>query len=466
VARGGLTRRTLISGALLALIGAAAFAVVLTSVADLHESERRARQSQEVLVVANNLERLVVDLETGLRGFIITGQAKFLQPAQAAEASFAQQAATLQELVANDPSQLARAQSIVQVTRSYIDDYFIPVRDAARRDPASARTPAVTQEGRRRVDAIRTDFDQLIGSEVDLAAERQQRAEAAANRAVVGGVGGLALSVVLIAALVVAEYLTIIRPLRAAAAMAERLADGDLSARLPEKAPGEIGVLERSFNVMANSLQKSRDELLASRRRIVAAADESRRRIERDLHDGIQQRLISILLDLRTADEGIPGDLTQVKSQLAAVAGNLTNALDDLREISRGIHPAILSEGGLAPAVKALARRSPVPVEVAVDLPARLAESVEVGAYYVVSEALANTAKHARASVAYVDLRAYDGNLQLSVRDDGVGGADVTRGSGLTGLADRVQALGGAISITSPTGQGTTLRVTIPIPSR
>jgi signal transduction histidine kinase len=464
-ARGSLAGRTLISGALLALIGALAFAVVLSSVADLHESQRRAQRSQDVLVVANHLERLVVDLETGLRGYIITGQEEFLQPSQAAEASFAQQAATLQQLVADNPAQLARAQRIVQATSSYIGDFYIPVRDAARRDPASARTVAVTEEGRRRIDAIRADFDQFIGSEVDLAAVRQQRAEAVTNRALIGGVGGLALMVVLIIVFVVAVYQTIIRPLREAAGMAERLAGGDLGARLPEDAFGEIGVLERSFNTMASSLQRSRDELLASRRRIVAAADQSRRRIERDLHDGIQQRLVSLLLDLRTAEAGVPADRTQVKSQLAAIADGLTNALDDLREISRGIHPAILSEGGLAPAVKALARRSPVPVEVEVDLPARLPESVEVGTYYVVSEALANTAKHAHASVTHVDLRANDDSLQLTVRDDGVGGADAMRGSGLTGLADRVQALGGAISITSPAGQGTTLAVKIPIPS-
>jgi signal transduction histidine kinase len=157
--------------------------------------------------------------------------------------------------------------------------------------------------------------------------------------------------------------------------------------------------------------------------------------------------------------------LTQVKSQLAAVADALTNALTHLRELSRGIHPAILSEGGLGPALKALARRSPVPVEVKVDLPVRLPESVEVGAYYVVSEALANAAKHAQASVVGVELWMSDGTLQLSVRDDGVGGADSSRGSGLTGLADRVQALGGAISVSSPTGQGTILTATLPTSS-
>jgi CHASE3 domain sensor protein len=379
LARGGLARRTLISGALLALIGGAAFAVVLSSVADLHESERRARRSQEVLLVANHLERLVVDVETGLRGYIITGKPEFLQPAEAAQASFGQRAAMLEELVADDPSQLTRAQRIFRATNSYIDQYFVQARETARRDPTSARSVALTDEGRRRIDAIRTDFDELIGSELDLAAVRQQRAEAAANRALLAAVGGLILMVVLIAGFVVAEYRTIVRPLREAAAMAERLAAGDLGARLPGRAFGEIGVLERRFNTMARSLQRSRDELLASRRRIVAAADQSRRRIERDLHDGIQQRLVSIVLELRTTEAEIPTGLTQVKSQLASVADDLTSALDDLREISRGIHPAILSEGGLTPALRALARRSPVPVEVTADLPTRLPESVEVG---------------------------------------------------------------------------------------
>ena len=219
-------------------------------------------------------------------------------------------------------------------------------------------------EGKRRIDAIRGDFDQFIGSELDVATAQQQRADAMLDRAVIGGVGGLALSILLIAGFVVAEYLTIVRPLRGAAVMAQRLAGGDLGARLPDRGVGEIGVLERSFNTMASSLQESRDELLASRQRIVAAADHSRRRIERDLHDGIQQRLVSILLELRTAGAGVPTEPSALRSQLAAIADDLTRSLDDLRELSRGIHPAILSEGGLGPALKALARRSPVPVEV------------------------------------------------------------------------------------------------------
>ena len=464
--RGGLARRTLIRGVLLVLVGAAAFGVVLSSVSALHQSERGVRRSQEVLVVANHLERLVVDLETGLRGYIITGKSEFLQPAETAQVSFARQAATLQQLVADNPAQLARAQHIVEATKSYIDDYFIPVRDAAERDRASARTEAVTSEGKRRVDAIRSDFDQFIGSELDVAAARQQRAEAVLNRAVLGGVGGLAISILLIAGFVVVEYVTIVRPLREAAAMAQGVAAGDLTTRLPDRGVGEIGVLERSFNTMASSLQESRNELLASRQRIVAAADQSRRRIERDLHDGIQQRLVSILLELRTTGAGVPAELSRLRSQLAALADDLTHSLDDLRELSRGIHPAILSEGGLGPALKALARRSAVPVEVDVDLPGRLPESIEVGAYYVVSEALANAAKHAQASVVHVEVRVADGALSLLVRDDGGGGADPSRGSGLLGLADRVQALGGAITIASPAGQGTTLTLTLPIPDR
>jgi len=195
----------------------------------------------------------------------------------------------------------------------------------------------------------------------------------------------------------------------------------------------------------------------------VAAGDQARRRIERDLHDGTQQRLVSLVLDLRAAEAAAPPELPELRAQLARVADGLAGALDDLREISRGIHPAILSEGGLGPALKAPARRSAVPVELDVHVQARLPEQVEVAAYYVVSEALANAAKHAHASVAHVEVEARDGSLHLSVRDDGVGGAVPGRGSGLIGLTDRVEALGGRISIASPSGQGTTMLVELPV---
>jgi signal transduction histidine kinase len=209
----------------------------------------------------------------------------------------------------------------------------------------------------------------------------------------------------------------------------------------------------------------SRAELIASRARLVAASDAARRRFERDLHDGVQQRLVSLALELYGA-EAIARKDTELVTQLAHVRQGLTGALDDLRELSRGIHPAILSEGGLVPALRALARRSAVPVELHLSVDERLADHVEVGAYYVVSEALTNAAKHARASNVEVHADMRDGRLQLTIGDDGVGGADPARGSGLTGLADRVAALGGTIAITSPPGKGTSLRVELPLVSQ
>jgi signal transduction histidine kinase len=213
---------------------------------------------------------------------------------------------------------------------------------------------------------------------------------------------------------------------------------------------------------MANA--ESRAELTASRVRIVAAADDTRRRIERDLHDGIQQRLVSLGLELRAAQSTAAATGAELGGQLERVADGLGEALTELQDLSRGIHPAILSEGGLGPALRALARRSAVPVELDLQLDtARLPASIEVAAYYVVSEALTNAAKHARASVVDVRARAGDGRLHLLVRDDGVGGATVAHGSGLIGLSDRVQALGGTINVRSPAGEGTTLEIDLPV---
>jgi signal transduction histidine kinase len=245
--------------------------------------------------------------------------------------------------------------------------------------------------------------------------------------------------------------------------MADRLAGGDLSVRMTERAVAELGVLEHSFNTMAGSLEQSRQELAASRARIVTAGDQARRRIERDLHDGTQQRLVSLVLDVRAAEASVAPEQPQLRAQVARVADGLAGALEELRELSRGIHPAILSEGGLGPALKALARRSAVPVELDLDVRGRLPEPVEVAAYFAVSEALANAAKHAQASLAQVEARARDGVLELSVRDDGVGGATPGGGSGLVGLADRVEALGGTLTVHSPAGQGTSIQIDLPI---
>jgi len=208
---------------------------------------------------------------------------------------------------------------------------------------------------------------------------------------------------------------------------------------------------------------QSHAELMASRARIVAAADETRRRIERDLHDGIQQRLVTLGLELRATQAGGPLQHGELEGIVSRVADGLRSVFDELREISHGIHPAALSDGGLTPALKALCRRSAVPVELNMQAEGRLPEPVEVAAYYVVSEALTNTAKHAQASVVHVDLDTRDATVQLTIRDDGIGGALPSQGSGLLGLRDRIEALGGTLDLTSPAGHGTTLRINVPL---
>jgi signal transduction histidine kinase len=232
---------------------------------------------------------------------------------------------------------------------------------------------------------------------------------------------------------------------------------------MPETGPAEVGDLEHAFNTMAGSLETGRAELTASRARVVAAADASRRRIERDLHDGAQQRLVSLALELREAEATVPPDQHDLKTRLADSAKGLTGVLEELQEIARGIHPAILSEGGLGPALKTLARRSAIPVELDLRADRRLPERVEVAIYYVASEALTNAAKHSQASVVRVDFEARDGIARLAIRDDGVGGTEPGRGSGLVGLTDRVEAIGGTIAVTSPAGSGTSLLVELPV---
>jgi PAS domain S-box-containing protein len=219
----------------------------------------------------------------------------------------------------------------------------------------------------------------------------------------------------------------------------------------------------RNLRESRRKLEGSQAELAASRARIVTAADQTRRRIERDLHDGVQQRLVSLVLDQRQAEAMVPAELAGLQAQLSRVADGLAGAMEELQEISRGIHPAILAQGGLAAALKTLARRSAVPVRLEVRAETRLPEPVEVAAYYIVSEALTNAAKHAHASAVHVVVEARGGVLGLSIRDDGRGGADPSRGSGLIGLTDRVDALGGTIEVASPSGAGTTLLITLPI---
>ncbi|MEV5967522.1 CHASE3 domain-containing protein [Kribbella sp. NPDC051952] len=458
--RFGLSGRIIIASALLAAIIGATFAVLLTSVTELRGLERSAKQSEDVLVATNRLERLIVDLEDGQRGFLLTGSDQFLQPWVFARGQFPVQATALENLVAGNAEQQTQAASLTQAGNSYLNDYSIPLIAAAQRDRASINVLSVTAEGTQRVDAMRKQFDQLLSTEQRLATERQDHADAVETRAMIAAAGGLTGSVLLIALYTWNLNRSILRPVRRTSAMAGRLADGDLSARVSDHGVGELGVLQRSFNTMAGAVQQGQQELAGSRARIVTAADRARRRIERDLHDGTQQRLVALALQLRAAEAGAP---PEVRTQLASAARELTVALDELRELSRGIHPAILTEGGLAPALKGLARRSAVPTEISVDIPARLSEPVEVCAYYVVSEALANTAKHAAAETVWIDARADADTLHVSVRDDGKGGADPRYGSGLIGLVDRVEALGGTVTVASPPGEGTTMVMVLPL---
>jgi len=208
--------------------------------------------------------------------------------------------------------------------------------------------------------------------------------------------------------------------------------------------------------------QQREAELIASRARLVAASDETRRRIERDLHDGAQQFLITLELRLRSVAEH-PALPAEIRAELEDIAAELVDGLDDLRELARGIHPEILSKGGLRLALRALARRSTVPVVMELAIHSRLPEAVEVGAYFVVSEVLTNAMKHGRASTVVVEVETAEGALNLRVRDDGVGGADLAGGSGLVGLRDRIEALGGTFAVDSPHGEGTTVFCRLPL---
>jgi signal transduction histidine kinase len=223
--------------------------------------------------------------------------------------------------------------------------------------------------------------------------------------------------------------------------------------------------LEQFTQLLATAIANAegRAELDASRARIVATADATRRRIERDLHDGAQQQLVWLALALRAAQANLPEASEQHRSELSQVVDGLTAVLDDLREIALGIHPAGLSEDGLTPALKRLVARSPLRVNLDVRADGRFPEPVEVTAYYVVSEALTNAAKYADVPIVDVAVSADEAALRVNVRDAGRGGANPDEGSGLLGLRDRVEAIGGTMRLASPPGDGTALSVVLPL---
>ena len=226
---------------------------------------------------------------------------------------------------------------------------------------------------------------------------------------------------------------------------------------------GEVeGIVAAGLDVTEH--RRAEKEIRASRGRIVAAGDEARRRLERNLHDGAQQRLVSLSLALRLAQSRLESDPQGASDILSGASEELAAALEELRELARGIHPAVLTDRGLDAALDGLAARTPVPVELD-RLGRRLPEPIEAAAYYVVSEAVANVVKHGQASSIRVGLEARNGTFRVEVADDGVGGADAAAGSGLRGLADRVSALEGRFDVVSPPGGGTRVTAELPLPA-
>jgi signal transduction histidine kinase len=242
---------------------------------------------------------------------------------------------------------------------------------------------------------------------------------------------------------------------------------GALSATWPDPALMPLGAEDRvaafaELVALAVENAETREELAASRARLVEAADEARRRIERDLHDGAQQRLVAAALELTLLEQRLDRDPAAARSVLVRAREHLDHGLGELRDLARGIHPAVLTERGLEAAVVALVQRAPVPVDLEIEVRERLDAGIEAAAYFVVSEALTNVAKYAEAETVSVDVRSAGGSLLLTIADDGIGGAELGRGSGLRGLVDRVQAVGGTLDVRSPPGRGTRLSIQLP----
>lgn len=554
------------------LVPACLLSVFIGCTAGLTLSGRAAgHDSAEALLAANRLERLVVDLERGQLGYVATGDAGSLSPWHAARAAFARQAATLQRLAAeNSPEQGRRARDIVRAATSYLHEHAEPLVRAARSDHDGARTAA----GRRRIDAIRRQFDGFAEVQHRLVAARERDAVPTVRRLLamaVGASGSLLLLFVLVgyvrrgrapapplgrsdvdglrrvATLVAyeagpvevwtaaaaetgralsAEHAMITRyePDGTAAVVAhwsardappvmpplggrwpvEDDAVPDVAGRnVPAAGPigawlrehdlrevighpiaagdrlwGTVTVLSRrpppwpagaeqtmrEFAALvgaAVAAARRREELAASRVRLVEAADAARHRLERRLHDRAQQRLVTVGLGLRVAEAAAPADLDRLRASLANAARDVAEVLDDLREVARQLYPAFLARGGVEPALRALARRSAVPAEVDVRAGRRPPPVVAVTVYQAAAEALRNVAAHARATAVRVTVD-LTGPVRLTVRDDGTGGARLVPGAALAALRDRAEALGGAVELDSPAGGGTTLCMTLP----
>lgn len=270
-----------------------------------------------------------------------------------------------------------------------------------------------------------------------------------------------------------AVALMVLAPVRELIRATRAVAQGNYGVRVPVTTEDEFGLLTTTFNAMVEGLQERERlrgdneglvrDLMASRARVVEAADAERRRIERNIHDGAQQQLVAVTLDLRMLQENLASlDSSELGGAVSEAAENLKTALADLRELARGLHPSILTTDGLSAALKQLCDRSPVPISIEAPTQ-RYPEQVETAVYFVAAEALANVAKYAQATAASVKVSAVDHSLTVTVADDGVGGADVANGSGLLGLSDRIGAVGGRLRVTSPRGAGTEVSAVIPL---
>lgn len=452
----GLTSITVATSGLLALLIGVGFTVLLWAISDSNSATSDRRASRAALVEAGNMEQLLVDLETGQRGYVITGHQDFLAPWIAARDALPEETRQFTRCTTS-PAQKRAADRIARGVRSFLDDYSIPLVDMVRRGDSSAADLRETSEGKASVDALRAQFDRYMKDERIQLAKREDAAEAYGHEAVLAAALGLVASTTLVAVFTVLQHRAVVRPVRGAAAAAEELARGDLSVRVAPSRVAEIGTLGASFNHMAASLQDSR-------RRIMESTEAVHRRTARDLHDGAQQRLVSLMIGLRLARELIPDTEKSAVDLLDQSIDNAQTAINELRELASGIYPLVLTVKGLVAAVRDLAARCPVPTVVESRNERRISTTVESNAYFVVAEAVTNAVKHARASRIDVVVE-FDDMLRIRVSDDGIGGMDmVAAGNGMTGLAGRVAAFDGKLVIDSPPGGGSTIQIQIPIP--
>ncbi|MEV0175497.1 CHASE3 domain-containing protein [Streptomyces sp. NPDC050803] len=453
----GLTSQTVAASTLLALLIGLAFTVLLWAIADANSSISARRASRTALLEVGSMERLLLELETGQRGYVITRREEYLEPWQSARKALPAEARRFTES-ATSPEQQRTAEQITRGVKSFLNDYSIPLVQKVRQGDPTAGDLEVAAEGKQLVDTLRAQFNEYMANERAQLRERTDAAGTNSKQAVLAATVGLAASTALVAVYTVLQHRAVVRPVRGAAAAAEELAGGDLSVRVPPSKVAEIAALGTSFNTMAASLQDSR-------RRIMESTEAVHRRTARDLHDGAQQRLVSLMIGLRLARELVPDTESATTDLLDQSIENAQTAINELRELASGIYPLVLTVKGLVAAVKDLAFRCPVPTVVESRDERRISSTVESNAYFVVAEAVTNAVKHAQASRIDVTLEFGD-VLRIKVADDGIGGVGkASAGSGMSGLADRVAAFDGKLTIDSPPGGGTTILIQIPIPA-